>query len=159
MPVFLVLHQRTIGCSYASGLVSSSNPQLGSTRMTKKKIYVAVVDDDDSFARALCRLLRASGFEVLRHASGEAFLAAAQDPRPDCLVLDVQLGGMSGLELQQRLLDLDNPTPVIFVTAHDAPEIRRKALEVGCVAYLRKPVAKVSLMEAIAKALHPDGPS
>ena len=71
--------------------------------VSKNKLNVAVVDDDDSFARALERLFRASGFEVRTYPSAEAFLAPTPLPQPDCLVLDVGLGGMSGLELQQRL--------------------------------------------------------
>src|ERR1019366_5948193 len=92
------------------------------------------------------------------YASTEAFLAAPPHPPLDCLVLDIQLGGMSGLELQQRLREQGDPTPVIFVTAHDAPEVRDEAVQAGCVAYLRKPVASRALLEAVSKALHPGGP-
>ena len=120
--------------------------------MNKNQFTIAVVDDDDSFARAIGRLFRASGFEVHTYASAEAFLATTPHPPSDCLVLDIQLGGMSGLELQQRLHELDNLTPIIFVTAHDAPEVRDQAVKAGCVAYLRKPVASRVLLEAVDKA-------
>jgi len=123
--------------------------------MSKNKIYVAVVDDDDSFARAIGRLLRASGFEISTYPSAEAFLATTPLPSVDCLVLDIQLGGMSGVELQQRLHELGDLTPIIFVTAHDAPEVRDEAVRAGCVAYLRKPVASRALLEAVARALRP----
>jgi len=123
--------------------------------MSKNKIYVAVVDDDASFARALGRLLRAAEFEVRTFPSAEAFLASTTLPPPDCLVLDIQLGGMSGVELQQRLHELGDQTPIIFVTAHDAPEVRSEAVQAGCVAYLRKPVASRALLEAVARALRP----
>jgi len=123
--------------------------------MSKNKIYVAVVDDDESFARALGRVLRASEFDVRTFPSGEAFLAPNTFPPPDCLVLDIQLGGMSGVELQQRLHELGDQTPIIFVTAHDAPEVRTEAVQAGCVAYLRKPVASRALLEAVARALLP----
>ncbi len=123
--------------------------------MSKTKTYVAVVDDDESFARALGRLLRAAGFEVHIYPSAEAFLTPTALPPPDCLVLDIQLAGMSGLELQRRLRELGALTPVIFVTAHDATEVREEAQQAGCVAYLRKPVARHTLLEAIAKALPP----
>ena len=125
--------------------------------MIKNKIYVAVVDDDDSFARAIGRLLRASGFEVQTYSSAEAFLASKSLPPPECLVLDVQLGGMSGVELQRRLRELGNLTPIIFVTAHDAPAVREEATQAGCIAYLRKPVGRQALLEAVEKALHPGG--
>lgn len=123
--------------------------------MIKNKTYVAVVDDDDSFARAIGRLLRASGFEVQTYSSAEAFLAATPQPEPDCLVLDVHLNGMSGLDLQRRLRELGNLIPIIFVTAHDAPGVREEATQAGCVAYLRKPVGREALLEAVEKALHP----
>jgi FixJ family two-component response regulator len=123
--------------------------------MFKTKTYIAVVDDDDSFARALGRLLRASGFEVQTYPSGEAFLASTALPPPDCLVLDIQLGGMSGLDLLRQLRDLGNPVPVIFVTAHDEAEVSNEAVQAGCVAYLRKPVVSRALLEAVAKAMHP----
>jgi FixJ family two-component response regulator len=118
-----------------------------------RQTHVAVVDDDDSFARAIGRLLRASGFEISTYPSAEAFLAPTPLPSADCLVLDIQLGGMSGVELQQELRDRGNATPIIFVTAHDAPEVRDQALSAGCVAYLRKPVASRALLEAVARAM------
>ena len=121
--------------------------------MTKNKICVAVVDDDASFARAIGRLLRASGYEINTYSSAETFLAPTPLPPADCLVLDIQLGGMSGVELQQELRDRGNATPIIFVTAHDAPEVRDEALRAGCVAYLRKPVASHALLEAVTKAM------
>ena len=123
--------------------------------MSKNKINVAVVDDDESFARALERLFRASGFEVRTYPSAEAFLAPTPLPQPDCLVLDIQLGGMSGLELQQRLRELGAPAPIIFVTAHDAPGVREEAERAGCSAYFLKPVPRKSLVEAITKAVNP----
>lgn len=121
--------------------------------MTKNKICVAVVDDNDSFARAIGRLLRASGFEINTYPSAEAFLSPTPLPPADCLVLDIQLGGMSGVELQQELRERGNVTPIIFVTAHDDPEVRDEAVRAGCVAYLRKPVACRALLEAVTKAI------
>jgi FixJ family two-component response regulator len=126
--------------------------------MLKTKTYVTVVDDDDSFARALGRLLRASGFEVQTYPSGEAFLASTALPPPDCLVLDIQLGGMSGLDLLRQLRNLGDLVPIIFVTAHDEAEVGNEAAQAGCVAYLRKPVVSRALLEALAKALNPSNP-
>jgi FixJ family two-component response regulator len=125
--------------------------------MNETKFSIAVVDDDDSFARAIGRLLRASGFLINTYPSAEAFLAPTPLPPAHCLVLDIQLGGMSGVELQQQLRKRGDLTPIIFVTAHDAPEVRDEALRAGCVAYLRKPVASRALLEAVAEALHPGG--
>jgi FixJ family two-component response regulator len=121
--------------------------------MTPKKIYVAVVDDDDRFARAIGRLLRASGLGVHAFSSAEAFLGAEPSPAPECLVLDVHLGGISGVDLQKRLRQSGNPVPIIFVTAHDSVEARDEATQDGCIAYLRKPVAGRDLFAALAKAL------
>ena len=121
--------------------------------MGENKIYVAVVDDDDSFARALGRLLRAAGFEPLLYSSAESFLVPTPLPHSDCLVLDIHLGGMSGLDLRRRLASRGATTPVIFVTAHDEPEIREEARQAGCVAYFRKPVPGKLLVEAIRNAI------
>jgi len=120
--------------------------------MSQHKIHVAVVDDDESFARAIRRLLRAAGIDAVLYPSAEAFLAPTPLPRPDCLVLDIQMGGMSGLDLQLRLAEAGSPVPIIFITAHDEPEIREQAQKGGCVAYLRKPFSGESLLEAIRHA-------
>ena len=125
--------------------------------MSPSGAYVAVVDDDASFARAVARLLRAGGFDVHSFESAEAFLASASLRRPDCLVSDVRLGGMSGFELQESLAASGNALPIIFVTAHDEPEARAQAVRGGCAAYLSKPVAGAVLLEAVAKALRGAG--
>ena len=119
--------------------------------MSDGRTYVAVVDDDDSFARAISRLLRAAGIESVVFASAEAFLRDPTRPAADCLVLDIQLGGMSGLDLHRRLSSQGEITPVIFVTAHDEPDSRVQAHEAGCVAYLRKPfqIGRASCRERV----------
>lgn len=124
--------------------------------MNRTQINIAIVDDNESFARSLERLFRASGFSARTYHSAEAFLDSAPFPKPDCLVLDVQLGGMSGLELQQRLHEVGDSTPIIFVTAHDAPKVCESARKAGCSAYFLKPVPRNSLIEAINKAVNPD---
>ena len=121
--------------------------------MNQKKLSVAVVDDDDSFARSLERLFRASGFEARTYASAEIFLASTTLPPPDCLVLDVKLGGMSGLDLQRQLRKLGDSPPIIFVTAHDEPGVREQAQRMGCVAYFLKPVTRNSIIEAITRGV------
>lgn len=121
--------------------------------MSQNKINVAIVDDDESFARALERLFRASGYGVQTYPSAEAFLAATTLPQPDCLVLDIHLGGMSGLDLCRHLTALGKATPVIFVTAHDESKIRKEAQQAGCSAYFLKPVVAKLLVEAVAGAV------
>jgi FixJ family two-component response regulator len=122
--------------------------------MSQHKIYVAVVDDDESFSRAIGRLLRAAGIESSVYGSAEAFLHDTTHAPADCLVLDIQLGGMSGLALRRYLTAQGTTTPVIFVTAHDEPKVREDALQIGCSAYFRKPVPGKLLLEAITNAVN-----
>jgi FixJ family two-component response regulator len=117
-------------------------------------IHVAVVDDDDSFGRAIGRLLRAAGLEPSVYSSAESFLEDPARAPADCLVLDIHLGGASGLDLRRHLTALGSAVPVIFVTAHDEPAIQEEARQVGCSAYLRKPVPGKLLLEAISKAVN-----
>jgi FixJ family two-component response regulator len=120
--------------------------------MSKSKpIYVAVVDDDENLCRSLARLLRAAGFQPITYASAEAFLADTKHPQFDCLVLDVQLGGMSGIELAQRVVADGGHTPIVFITAHDEPEARAEAEAAGCVAYFRKTDSGAEVLEAIRR--------
>lgn len=113
---------------------------------------VCVVDDDDSILRALRRLL-ATGFRVETFSSAEAFLTSAQRASADCLVLDVHLRGLSGLDLQERLAQSGVRTPIVIITAHDDSPTRERARRAGAVEYLRKPFDDESLVDAIHKAI------
>jgi FixJ family two-component response regulator len=117
---------------------------------TSSPIYVAVVDDDESLCRSYVRLLRAAGMQPITYTSAEAFLADGKRPRFDCLVLDVQLGGMSGIELAQRLTAVGGHAPIIYITAHDSPETRAEALAVGAE-YFRKTDSGADVLEAIRR--------
>ena len=119
-------------------------------------IYVAVVDDDESVCRSFGRLLRTAGFQPITYASAEAFLADTKRPRFDCLVLDIQLGGISGLELSHRLSALNDGTPVVFITAHDDPGVRAEAEASGCAGYFRKTDPGSLVLEAITTAANPN---
>ncbi len=121
--------------------------------MRKSTIYVAVVDDDDSVCRSFSRFLRIAGFQAVAYASAEALLEDTKRPHFDCLVLDIQLEGISGLELHQRLAAVKDPTPVIFITAHDDPEIRAQALACGCAGYFRKSDPAGVVLDAIQRAV------
>ncbi len=114
-------------------------------------IRVAIVDDDASHCRALARLLRASGMEALVFSSAEEFLEHRNETAIDCLVLDIQLGGMSGFELQARLAAIDPGLPVIFLTAHGDPETMSRAAATGC-SFLRKTDPGATLLETIRRA-------
>jgi FixJ family two-component response regulator len=118
-------------------------------------VCVGVVDDDESLRRALARLLRAAGMRPITYASAEAFRAAVKPPRFDCLVLDVHLPGMSGLDLRNRLVAEGVATPVLFVTAHDDPRAREDALAGRCVGYFRKTDAGDEILDAIRRAVAP----
>jgi FixJ family two-component response regulator len=115
-------------------------------------IYVAVVDDDENLCRSFSRLLRAGGIQPITYASAEAFLADAKHPQFECLVLDIQLGGMSGIELAQRLVAEGGHTPIIFITAHDDPKTRAEAEAAGCTAYFRKSDSGAEVLDAIRRA-------
>jgi FixJ family two-component response regulator len=117
--------------------------------------YIAVVDDDESACRAMSRLLRAEGLQSVAYLSAEAFLADTKRPQFDCLLLDIQLGGISGIELQQQLKAAGSSTPVIYITAHDQPEIREQAQSIGCAAYLSKTAPGRDVLQAIRTAIHP----
>ena len=118
----------------------------------RRNIYVAVVDDDESLCRSFSRLLRTAGFQPVTYASAEVFLEDTKRPQFDCLVLDIQLGGISGLELSRRLKAVRDTTPFVFVTAHDAPEMRAEGLACGCAGYFSKTDPGALVLEAISQA-------
>lgn len=130
---------------------------MQSGSLGKDIIYVAVVDDDESVCRSFSRLLRTAGFQSVTYASAEAFLQDTKRPQFDCLVLDVQLEGMSGLELSRRLAAVKDATPVIFITAHDNPDARAEALASGCAGYFRKTDPGERVLEAILSAVKTGG--
>src|SRR5512137_1642293 len=120
---------------------------------TQSNIYVAVIDDDTSGCRALARLLRASGMQAITYASAEEFLHDQKRPAFDCLVVDVQLPELSGVDLQQRLANGGGGPPTIFITANDDPGLRERAERLGCVGYLRKTASGHELLQMIRGVL------
>lgn len=114
---------------------------------------VAVVEDDASMRRSIHRLLSASGFHSIEYGSGEEFLRRDQEVKLDCLILDIDLGGISGIELQRSLKDSGSSLPVIFITALDEIAFQKQAERVGCLAYFRKPFQASLLIAAIKTAL------
>jgi FixJ family two-component response regulator len=113
---------------------------------------VAVIEDDSSFRRALRRLLGLRGFLTEGFASAEEFLQSPETAA-ECLVLDIHLGGMSGLELQAALAANSVPLPIIFITAFDNPSTQERARKAGAAAYLQKPFDDQTLINAIEKAV------
>ena len=121
--------------------------------MSPPVIYIGVIDDDESFCRSLGRLLRAARYQPVTYPSAEAFLADDKRPRFDCLVLDVKMGGMSGIELQRRLAAVGSTTPVIFLSAHDDGATREAARGAGGAAFVSKVQSSDSLLSAIDSVL------
>ena len=115
--------------------------------------YVAIVDDEEGIRKALRRLLRASGLDAHAYATGEEFLSASAEKRPDCLVLDLHMPGMSGLQVLRRLKATGALLPVVVITAHDEPETRKQCMSAGADAYLRKPLEDRLLLNAISAAM------
>jgi FixJ family two-component response regulator len=110
---------------------------------------IAVVDDDPSLLQGLNRLLSAHGFRVQPFASAELFLDDIANCEADCLILDIHLGGISGIDLQRQLIASSRKLPVIFMTAMDNEATRQEAFDVGCIAYLRKPFLAKTLIDSI----------
>ncbi len=112
-----------------------------------------MVDDDASVRVALGRLVRSAGLAVETFASAEDLLEAWPSGPSGCLILDVQLPGLSGLELQSKLAALGSTVPIIFITAHDDPDARTQALNGGAAEFLEKPFDDEDLLAAIHTAL------
>ena len=114
-------------------------------------MLITVVDDDCSILRALERLLGAHGFVVETFSSAEQLLASDGGMRSECLVVDIHLGGMNGLELSDRLLEARRRIPIVFMTAYDREGSRATAARLGA-GYLRKPFDEEALIAAIKSA-------
>jgi len=116
-------------------------------------LVVSIVDDDVSVRRSTRRLLRSSGLRAEAFSSAEEFLDSEWAEQTACLILDLRMPGMNGLELQRRLVQTGNPVPVIFLSAHASEEDERSALQAGAVQFLRKPISKEALLSAIRAVL------
>jgi FixJ family two-component response regulator len=115
---------------------------------------ISVVDDDHSVRESLARLIRSVGFRVQVFESAEEFLSAGCVSGTDCLILDIRMPGMNGLELQRELSSSDRELPVIFITAHGSDEeVRARALGAGAVDYLLKPLREEEVLKALDAAL------
>lgn len=119
--------------------------------------YIAVVDDDIGVCTSLSRLLRLAQLQPITYLSAEAFLADAKRPKFDCIVLDVRLGGMSGLDLFAQLAADRTHPPVIFITAVDEPAARARAEALGCAGFFLKSTPGAGIVDAIRRATR--GPS
>ena len=114
---------------------------------------VGIVDDDESVRNSISTLLRSAGYQTLTFESAEAFLDSGLISDADSLVLDVKMPGLTGIELQRRLIELKHMVPIIFITAHADDEIREVALAQGAIAFFAKPFNDEALLSALGSAV------
>ena len=114
---------------------------------------MAIVDDDDALRTSLDNLLRSVGFRAHGFSSAEAFLRSDHARETACLILDIRMPGMNGLELQRQMIAADWQIPIIFITSHVDDEAQARALDAGAVAFLYKPCREDDLLQAINVAL------
>jgi len=119
----------------------------------RKERLVAVIEDDESYRVAVQRLLKSAGLSVELFGSAEAFLNSGQQRETGCLISDIRMPGMSGLELQSKLNSDHCPIPTIFITAHGDEQMRLQAMRGGAVKFLVKPFDCEALLEAVRVAL------
>ena len=122
----------------------------------QSKAVIAIVDDDPSVRKGLERLIRSLGWQAESFASAQEFLDGPRTEAPSCLVLDLQLPGLSGLDLQKRMAEAGLETPIIFLTGHGDIPASVKAMKAGAVEFLTKPVDEQDLLNAIQEAIERD---
>ena len=131
-----------------------SRNQCAFPHMTSKPCVVAIVDDEASVLKGLKRLLDASNFTTETYGSAEAFLARGDLNDVSCIVLDVSMPTISGIELRRRLKASGSTIPVIFITALDTVEVRTQAFDLGCAGFLHKPFSGGELIDAVRNAIN-----
>ena len=114
---------------------------------------ISVVDDDPSVVEGVVSLMESVGYAAVGFLSAEDFLSSAQLGRTACVIVDVRMPGIGGLELQRRLAAAADQTPIIFITAHGESRVSAEALRQGAVSFLHKPFSQESLLEAVRSAL------
>jgi len=123
----------------------------------RDRSVVSIVDDDASLRRSVRNLLLSVGFRVDTFGSAEQFLSSPQRENTGCLVLDLQMTGMNGLDLLRHVAVTGSRMPVVILTAHGDEEARQRALAAGAVAFLRKPFQGDALLDAVQMAMHHGG--
>ena len=121
--------------------------------MDRPRLRIAIIDDDESVRKALGRLLRAENLDADIFASGQEFLGSLASACPDCIILDVHMPGMNGLDLQRQIAEDGLRVPIVVITGHDEPQTRTRCLTAGAAAYLRKPLEVEALLSAIYGAV------
>ena len=121
--------------------------------MSRRRLLVAIVDDEEPVRRALRRLFLSAGIDVETFASGYELLGSVKAKPPDCVVLDLHLPGMTGLDVLERLAEANIRLPTVVVTGHDQTGLAEKAMAAGASIYLRKPLDEQSLLDSVAAAV------
>ena len=110
------------------------------------------MDDEESVCRALGRLIRSAELDVETYSNGSEFLESLESNLPDCVVLDLNMPSLNGIEVQEALAEAGLRLPIVVITGHDTDEARARSLKAGAAAYLRKPVDDQILLDTIAAA-------
>ena len=118
--------------------------------MTKDTPTIYIVDDDASVRKSLTRLMKSAGLKTEAFSSASGYLSFCPPDKPCCLILDVQMPGMSGLDLQKRLITLNQMIPIIFITAHEDKQTYNAAMKAGALAVLQKPFDDHALLDVIS---------
>ena len=115
--------------------------------------FISIIDDDESIRRTTSRLIESFGFRAAAFESAKSFLSSGHPSDTSCLIVDVRMPGMNGLQLQSQLAAADCPIPIIFITAYADKESQRRAMQAGAVAFLAKPFTDEQLLQLIRSAL------
>lgn len=135
----------------------TAGPEVKLSETLHRTGIVAIVDDDEALREALASLLKASRFTIDSFSTAEAFLEFPRRKETCCLILDVRLPGMSGIELQKRLIDEGDRFPIVFISAHGDDSVRDLLIKAGAAAFLTKPVRSKTLLNEIDAALKKPG--
>jgi FixJ family two-component response regulator len=145
--------QKLPGCTALEMMWMSQTSSYGRQRVALDAALIAIVEDDPWVRKSLDRLIKAEGFRTATFASAEDFLNTGDHQQTLCLILDLRLPGMNGLELQNHLVAKQERIPIVFVSAHDEPETRLRAMQAGAFAFLSKPVNDEALVNTVRSAI------
>ncbi|MFQ5982412.1 MAG: response regulator transcription factor, partial [Woeseiaceae bacterium] len=126
------------------------------SNVTEAKSTVFIVDDDQAIRHAMELLMRSVGMDYEIYHSADDFLAAFSDDKPGCLVLDIRMPGMGGLELQEKLIEIGSSLPIIFITGHGDVPMAVEAMQKGAVDFIQKPFRDQDLLDRVGEALKTD---
>jgi FixJ family two-component response regulator len=140
-----------------NGVLRSADQSLMCMATERQGKIIAVIEDDESYRGAVQRLLRSAGFSVQSFASAEDFLSSGRQHETSCLITDIRMPGISGLDLQAKLNADHCPIPVIFITAHGDEDMRLRAMRGGAVKFIVKPFDGAMLLESVRAAFEAEG--